>query len=88
MAAAKGTRPPAAGKGRKKGSQNRITRELKDMILEALGEAGGVGYLTGQAEKNPAAFLTLVGKVLPMTVSADGGLKKLVIEWQDSSNES
>jgi len=40
------------------------------MILEALSDAGGIGYLKGQAEKNPAAFLTLVGKVLPMTVNA------------------
>jgi hypothetical protein len=35
------------------------------MILGALDEAGGQEYLARQAEKNPAAFMTLLGKVLP-----------------------
>ena len=83
MAAAKGTRPPNAGKGRQKGVPNKITSELKDMILAALGDAGGVDYLTKQAKENPTAFLTLVGKVLPLQVGAGDGLKKLVIEWQE-----
>ena len=41
MAAPKGTRPPAAGKGRPKGARNKMTRALKDMILQALDDAGG-----------------------------------------------
>ncbi len=40
------------------------------MILQALSGAGGVAYLQAQAEKSPGAFLTLVGKVLPMQVNA------------------
>jgi hypothetical protein len=85
MAAAKGTKPPNAGKGRPKGIPNKVTGALKDMILTALDEKGGVVYLMEQADKNPQAFLTLVGKVLPMTVAGpDGeGLKKLVIEWKE-----
>lgn len=65
-----------AGKGRPKGSKNKATAALKDMILQALDEAhenGGVAYLKEQASKNPAAFLTLVGKVLPMQVTGEGG---------------
>lgn len=58
--------------GRKKGVPNRITRELKDMILGALDEAGGQAYLVQQAERNPGPFLTLVGKVLPMTIQGPG----------------
>lgn len=66
-----GARP---GAGRKKGVPNKLTTELKSMILGALDDAGGQKYLASQAKKNPVAFLTLVGKVLPMTVSgADGG---------------
>ena len=43
------------------------------MILEALGEAGGVAYLVRQAKKrNPAPFMALVGKTLPMTVKGPG----------------
>ena len=57
--------------GRKKGTPNKMTGQLKEMILTALDTAGGVGYLVEQSEKNPTAFLTLVGKVLPMTVKGD-----------------
>lgn len=64
-----------AGKGRPKGSPNKITADLKRAILEAAeaaGQEGGtVGYLTTQATANPAAFLTLLGKVLPTTVAGD-----------------
>lgn len=81
-------RPPNAGKGRKKGVPNKVTGALKDMILTALSDAGGVEYLKAQAEKNPNAFLGLVGKVLPLQVSSGeggDGIKKLVIEWQRPS---
>ncbi len=88
MAAVKGTRPPNAGKGRKKGTPNKLTGQLKDMILQALDNAGGVAYLQKQATESPAAFLTLVGKVLPLQVSGDGGgPAKLIIEWQQSQSE-
>jgi hypothetical protein len=44
------------------------------MILGALDGAGDVDYLIEQSQKNPAALLTLVGKVLPrqMTGADDG----------------
>ena len=71
MAAAKGYTPPNAGKGRVKGVPNKVTRELKDMILGALDKAGGVKYLQAKAETHPAAFLALVGKVLPLQVTGD-----------------
>lgn len=56
--------------GRKKGTTNKLTADVKAMILDALEKAGGVSYLLTQAQSNPNAFLTLVGKVLPMTVNA------------------
>lgn len=66
-------KPPNAGKGRKKGVPNKTTAALKDMILSALDNKGGVEYLERQADENPTAFLSLVGKVLPMTVTGEGG---------------
>lgn len=57
--------------GRQKGTTNKITADVKAMVLEALDQAGGVSYLLTQAQSNPNAFLTLVGKVLPMTVAGD-----------------
>lgn len=59
------------GSGRKKGVPNKLTGDVKAMILEALENKGGVSYLEKQADANPVAFLTLVGKVLPMTVQGD-----------------
>lgn len=65
--------------GRKKGTPNKNTAAVKDMILQALNGAGGVEYLQRQANENPGPFLTLVGKVLPMQVTGeDGGA--LVVE--------
>jgi hypothetical protein len=55
--------------GRQKGTPNKINADLKAMILGALDDAGGQDYLQRQADENPNAFLSLVGKVLPMTVS-------------------
>lgn len=57
--------------GRVKGTPNKMTRDLKEMILGALSDVGGQQYLCTQAETNPNAFLALVGKVLPMTVQGD-----------------
>lgn len=73
----------AKGKGRKPGVPNKFTRELKDMILGALAENGGQAYLAEQARENPNAFMTLLGKVLPMTVATpEGSSGKLVIKWE------
>lgn len=77
-------RPPG---GSRKGSPNKVTKELKDMILQALEDAGGVQYLTDRAKdpRTASAFMTLVGKTLPMTVKGPGDngehvFKKIVIE--------
>jgi hypothetical protein len=59
------------GVGRKPGTPNKMTKELKEMILGALDDVGGIEYLKVQALDNPTAFLTLVGKVLPLTVAGD-----------------
>jgi hypothetical protein len=60
------------GPGRPKGIPNKNTQALKDMILGALDKKGGVDYLMKQADENPTAFLTLIGKVLPMTIAGTG----------------
>jgi hypothetical protein len=70
MPAPKGTRPPAAGKGRPKGAPNKLTCDIREMISAALNKAGGISYLVKQAESNPTAFLTLVGKIIPAQINA------------------
>lgn len=64
-------KPPNAGKGRVAGVPNKVTKALKEMILGALDDAGGQEYLKLQATANPAAFLTLIGKVLPSEINAN-----------------
>lgn len=61
------------GPGRPKGASNKLTGDVKAMILGALEAKGGQKYLEVQASKNPTAFLTLVGKVLPREVTGANG---------------
>jgi len=85
MPAPKGTRPPAAGKGRPRGAKNKLSGDVKAMILGALNDVGGIEYLARQAEKNPAAFMTLLGKVLPMQIAGDPA-EPLRISWINYSD--
>ena len=64
-----------AGKGRPKGVPNKATTAIKDMIVQALTNKGGVKYLEKQADENPVAFMGLVGKVIPLQTSNDTILK-------------
>lgn len=61
-----------AGPGRPKGSTNKLTKQLKDMVLGALDAAGGEEYLAKQARENPKAFLSLLGRVLPIDTRLSG----------------
>lgn len=77
--------------GRPKGSQNKTTTLLKDAILKAATDAGRgdlARYLKGQAEENPGPFLALLGKVLPLQVTGEGGgpLKIEAVRFADDTN--
>lgn len=73
-------------RGNKRGP-SKVGALLKDAILQAAqaagGEGGMVGYLTLQAQEQPAAFMSLLGKVLPMQVEGSGEGGALLIKWQD-----
>jgi hypothetical protein len=77
--------------GRTAGTPNKVTKELKDMVLTALDRAGGINYLQEQAEANPNAFLTLVGKVLPLSIKGDVNVRHIVkvvdLSGQDDSSD-
>lgn len=70
--------------GRPVGAANKVTRELKDMILGALDKAGGEDYLEERARdpRTAAAFLGLVGRVLPkdLNVKASVNLADIIRE--------
>ena len=67
----KSTRKPPIATRSRKGIPNKVTADVKAMILEALGNSGGAKYLEKRANdpKTAAAFLGLVGKVLPLTLA-------------------
>ena len=65
--------------GRVAGTPNKLSADLRAMILNALSEAGGEQYLARQANENPSAFMTLLGKVLPTQVTGhEGGPVEIV----------
>jgi hypothetical protein len=66
--------------GRKPGTKNKFSRQLKEAILDAAasvgmdgkGKEGLEGFLIAQARKaDNRGFMMLLGKVLPMTVAFD-----------------
>lgn len=67
--------------GREAGTPNKVTRALKEAILDAAELAGGeasegnpgglTGYLQTLATGNPQAFAGLLGKVLPLQITGD-----------------
>lgn len=75
----KGEKRPNQGKR----GPSKTPAAIKDMILTALSNAGGAEYLERRANdpRTAAAFLGLVGKVLPTQVTgADGGAIKASLE--------
>ena len=86
---AKGTK---TGGGSRKGIPNAVTKELKDMIWGALDDAGGQAYLADQAIQSPAAFMSLVAKVLPrdMNITADVKQQTIVeiVRFTDANNSA
>ena len=85
-----------AGSGRKPGSKNKITLQLKEAVLAALDRVGGEEYLAKLALENSSAFASLLGKILPHTLAAasesDGGKQakitfERVIVWPDGHKE-
>ena len=62
------------GPGRPKGRENKVNADVKAMVLEALHHAGGAEYLYMHALENPKAFMTLLARVLPLTITADVNL--------------
>lgn len=71
-----------AGAGRPKGSLDKNNKQLREMILEALDNKGGAAYLADKAETHPQAFMSLLGRVLPMTVAGDPENPVIVVQWQ------
>ena len=51
--------------GRAKGTPNKIAKDVKEMVLEALEELGGTAWFIQQGQENPVAFMAMAGKAMP-----------------------
>src|SRR5262245_25884522 len=58
--------------GRQKGTQNKISTDVRAIILGALNDVGGKDYLAKHAKESPCALMTLIGKVLPTQTHLSG----------------
>ena len=59
------------GAGRPKGSLDKGNAAIREMIVESLHGVGGVEYLQRVAESHPAAYMALIGKVMPLQIAGD-----------------
>ena len=83
-----GGKTRTSGQGRPKGTPNKITGDLKAMILNALKAEGGEEYLRRASREAMPAFLTLIGKVLPTQVTGEGGGPVMIITGVDRGDDA
>lgn len=65
--------------GRQKGVTNKLTADVKEMVLAALTGVGGQEYLELQAMRNPQAFMSLLGKIMPSQIDLNAKVSKTII---------
>jgi hypothetical protein len=56
---------------RTKGAIGKLNKDMKEVIHLAFHRAGGIDYLVRQADENPKAFLSLLGRIVPNEVRLD-----------------
>lgn len=57
---------------RQPGTPNKITKTIREAILEAFDRVGGPAYLEKLAMDDPRTFGTLLGKVIPQQLEHSG----------------
>jgi hypothetical protein len=63
--------PKTPGSGRKKGSVNKVTASVKEAVLAAFDEVGGVRYLVAVARTEPRVFIALLARCLPQVLQGE-----------------
>lgn len=79
--------------GRRRGSQNHLTRSVKDAVLRAFeAVGGGACYLEKVAREDPKTFVALLGRVIPHQIEGTEGAPVVIqvvtgvpraLEWDD-----
>lgn len=70
------------GKGRPKGTPNKMTMGVKEAFQHAFDTLGGADKLASWANKNPTEFYKIYSKLIPTDVKMDPTANKLIIEIQ------
>ncbi len=65
--------------GRPRGAENKLNREVRELVRQALDEEGGVEYLRWAARMKPVAFLSLLGRLVPAEIRASLDATTLLI---------
>jgi hypothetical protein len=66
-------KPPNAGKGRPKGSPNKLTKSARDAFALAFEQLGGARALGVWAEDNRTEFYKLYARLIPVEHVGEGG---------------
>lgn len=60
------------GSGRKPGSLNKISRTVKENVIDVFQNLGGVEHMTAWAQENPNQFYNIYAKILPTQTEIGG----------------
>ena len=76
--------------GRVKGTQNKVTKTIREAIEASFETVGGADYLARMAILEPASYMTLLGKVLPahMNIKTSDNTFRLVVERASATNQT
>lgn len=83
---AKGIGGRAGGKktgGRKKGTPNKVSANVRSNVLEVFSKLRGVDGMAEWATNNQSEFYKIYAKLLPTDIDVNADVNgKIVIEWQ------
>lgn len=66
--------------GRQKGTPNKVSGAVRQLILDSLIAVGGVEYLKELSRVNSSAYASLVGRALPKEVDVQAD-STITISW-------
>ena len=76
--------------GRRAGTPNVITRQVKTAIEDAFDKLGGMDYLVRIGREQPQVFCQLLGRVLPRNLTAmqiEAPTTVRIVSWQEAEIE-
>lgn len=85
-------KPPSAGRGRKKGELNKVTRSVKEALTAAFEELGGVPSLVKWGQTKPSEFYGIWARLIPSEVRAEisgpgGGPVTILVGYVGSTDQ-